>query len=134
MDGHSSVRDNKKEEMYKLMFNAQKERMDWDWERVSKKLQFEREKIEIFKTKWDNVDGGAQVVPDIEDLIPTNHWLNRVHLPGRIATMTHPLVIARRPRIEHEEGAREPLWFHVHIKDEVDIGMLIILPPFRTVM
>lgn len=33
-----SVRENKKEESYKLMLDAQKERMNWDQERASKKL------------------------------------------------------------------------------------------------
>lgn len=47
--GIFSVRENKKEERYKLMLDAQKKRMDWDRERVSKKLQIEREKIELEK-------------------------------------------------------------------------------------
>ena len=44
-----SLRENKKEEMYKLMFNAQKERREWDRKMAEKKLEIEREKIELDK-------------------------------------------------------------------------------------
>ena len=43
------VRENKKEERYKIMLDAQKEMMDWDWERANKNLQIEKEKIELEK-------------------------------------------------------------------------------------
>jgi hypothetical protein len=47
--GIFSARENKKEERYKLMLDAQKERMEWDRNRAEKKLQIEREKIELEK-------------------------------------------------------------------------------------
>ena len=47
--GIFSVRENKKEERYKLMSDAQKERMEWDRKRAEKKLKIEREKIELKK-------------------------------------------------------------------------------------
>lgn len=46
MDGIFSARENKKEERYKLMLDAQKERMEWDRIRAEKRLEIEREKIE----------------------------------------------------------------------------------------
>ena len=55
--GIFSVRGNKKEERYKLMLDAQKERMEWDRKRAEKKLEIEREKIELEKQqaaiKWE---------------------------------------------------------------------------------
>jgi hypothetical protein len=55
--GIFSVRKNKKEERYKLMLDAQKERMEWDRKRAEKKLEIEREKIELEKQqaaiKWE---------------------------------------------------------------------------------
>ena len=49
MDGHFTIRENKKEERYKVMLDAQKERMEWDRKRAKKKLEIEREKIELEK-------------------------------------------------------------------------------------
>ena len=45
--GIFSVRENK--ERYKLMLDAQKERMEWDRQTAEKKLEIEREKIEFEK-------------------------------------------------------------------------------------
>jgi hypothetical protein len=46
-----------KEEMYKLMLDAQKERMEWERKRAEKKLEIKREKIELEKQeaaiKWE---------------------------------------------------------------------------------
>ena len=51
------MRENKKEVRYKLMLDAQEERMDWDRKRAEKKLEIEREKIELEKQqaaiKWE---------------------------------------------------------------------------------
>ncbi|KAE8814036.1 putative oxidoreductase [Hordeum vulgare] len=51
------TRKNKKEERYKLMLDAQKERMDWDQMRVGRRLEIEKEKIELEKQdatiKWE---------------------------------------------------------------------------------
>ena len=47
--GIFSIRENKKEERYKLMLDAQKERMEWDRKRAEKKLEIEKEKIELEK-------------------------------------------------------------------------------------
>ena len=41
----------------------------------------------IMKTEWDRAGGGAHVVvgaEGAEDLIPTNRWMKRVVLPGRV--------------------------------------------------
>ena len=81
--------------------------------------------------------GGAQVVTGAEgaeDLIPTNRWLKRVVLPGRVEFMRMALGAGRRPRSGHEEGAREPIRFYVQIADQEDIAMLIIPPALRPVM
>ena len=43
------ARENKKEERYKLLMKAQKERMEWDRQMVEKKLAIERENIELEK-------------------------------------------------------------------------------------
>ena len=55
--GIFSARENKKEERYKLMLDAQKERMEWYRKRAEKKLKIEREKIELEKQqtaiKWE---------------------------------------------------------------------------------
>ena len=70
----------------------------------------------IMKTEWDRAGGGAHVVvgaEGAEDLIPTNRWLKRVVLPGRVEFMRMPLGAGRRPRTGHEEGAREPIRFYV---------------------
>ena len=51
------MRENNKEERYKLMLDAQEERMEWDWKRAEKKLEIKREKIELEKQeaaiKWE---------------------------------------------------------------------------------
>jgi hypothetical protein len=47
--GIFSIKENKKEERYKLMLDAQKEMMEWDRKRTEKKLGIEREKIELKK-------------------------------------------------------------------------------------
>ncbi|KAE8799835.1 hypothetical protein D1007_24711 [Hordeum vulgare] len=63
----------------------------------------------VMKTEWDRVGGGALVISGAEavvDFIPTNHWLNMVNLPGRVAFM----------------------------RDEEDIVVLIIPPKFMEVM
>ena len=55
----------------------------------------------IIKTEWDRAGGGAQVVAGAEgaeDLIPTNRWLKRVVLPGRVEFMRMALGAGRRPR------------------------------------
>ena len=57
-----------------------------------------------------------------EDLIPTNRWLKRVDLPGRVAFMSLPRSRGRSPRTGHEEGAREPLRFYQQIKDNEDLA------------
>ena len=44
MDGHFYT-----EERYKLVFNLQNEKMDWDLERVNNKLQLERENMDLEK-------------------------------------------------------------------------------------
>ena len=69
-----------------------------------------------------------------EDLIPTNRWLKRVVLPGRVDCMRMSLEAGRRPRTGHEEGAWKPIRFYVQIRDREDIAMLIIPPKFRSVM
>ena len=54
----------------------------------------------IMKTGWDTSGGGAQVVAGaegLEDLIPTNRWLKRVVLPGRVDYMRMPLGASKRP-------------------------------------
>ncbi|KAE8785382.1 putative oxidoreductase [Hordeum vulgare] len=55
--GIFSTRGDKKEERYKLMLDAQKERMDWDQMRGERRLEIEREKIELEKQeaaiKWE---------------------------------------------------------------------------------
>ena len=52
MDGHFYT-----EERYKLVFNLQNEKMDWDLERVNNKLQLERENMDLEKheayVKWE---------------------------------------------------------------------------------
>ncbi|KAE8781740.1 Protein transport protein Sec31A [Hordeum vulgare] len=90
----------------------------------------------ITETGWDIADGGAQVVAGVEgveDLIPSNWWLERVVLPGRVEFMRMPLGANRRPRTGNEEGAWEPMRFFVQIADQEDIAMLIIPPKFRSV-
>ena len=70
----------------------------------------------IMKTKWDTAGGGAQVVAGAEvakDLIPTNRWLKRVVLPGRVEFMRMSLDAGRKPTTGHEEGAWEPIRFYV---------------------
>ena len=42
--------------------------------------------------------------------------------------------VGRKPRIGHEEGAREPIHLYVQIRDAEDLAMLIIHPQFREVM
>ena len=49
MDRHFSARESKKEERYKLMLDAQKERIEWYRKRGEKKLEIERKKIELEK-------------------------------------------------------------------------------------
>lgn len=47
----------------------------------------------VMKTGWDMAGGGAHVVAGAEavvDFIPTNRWLKRVNLPGRVAFMSQP--------------------------------------------
>ena len=70
----------------------------------------------------------------VEDLIPTNRWMKRVVLPGRVEFMRMPLGAGRRPRTGHKEGAREPMRFYVQIADQEDITMVIIPRWFRPVM
>ena len=63
----------------------------------------------IMKTEWDTTSEGAHVIVGAEaaeDLIPTNCWLKKEEVPGRVAAMSVPLGAGRRSRIGHEEGAR----------------------------
>ena len=56
----------------------------------------------IMKTEWDRASGGAQVVAGAEgaeDLIPTNRWLKRVVLPGRVECTRILLGACRRLRM-----------------------------------
>ena len=58
------------------------------------------------KTEWDTAGGRAQVIAGAEgaeDLIPTNRWLKRVVLRGRVGYMRMPLGAGRRPRTGHKE-------------------------------
>ncbi|KAE8776500.1 hypothetical protein D1007_50798 [Hordeum vulgare] len=52
-----SARENKKEERYKLMLDAQRERIEWDRTRAERQLEIERKKIELKKQeaaiKWE---------------------------------------------------------------------------------
>ncbi|KAE8812007.1 Protein transport protein Sec31A [Hordeum vulgare] len=91
----------------------------------------------VLKSDWDVAGGGAQVVAGaegVEDLIPTNMWLKRVDLPGRVAFMSMPRSRGRSPRTGHEEGAQEPLCFYQQIKDAEDLAMLVIPRKFVQVM
>nr|XP_020160438.1 uncharacterized protein LOC109745732 [Aegilops tauschii subsp. strangulata] len=58
----------KKEERYKLLLDAQKERMKWGQKRAEKKLEIEREKVELEKQqaaiKWEL--GKTKTFGDIE--------------------------------------------------------------------
>ncbi|KAE8775598.1 hypothetical protein D1007_51863 [Hordeum vulgare] len=55
--GFFLARESKKEERYKLMLDAQRERMEWDRTRAERRLEIEREKIELEKQeaaiKWE---------------------------------------------------------------------------------
>ena len=73
-------------------------------------------------------------VEGAEDLIPTNRWLKRVDLPGRVAFIRLPRSRGRSPRTGHAEGAREPLRFYQHIKDAEDLAILVIPRKFMEVM
>ncbi|KAE8782567.1 Protein transport protein Sec31A [Hordeum vulgare] len=86
---------------------------------------------------WDVAGGGAQVVvgaEGAEDLIPTNRWLKRADLSGRVAFMSLPSSRGRSPRTVHKEGGREPLHFYQQIKDVEDLAMLVIPCKFVQVM
>ncbi|KAE8819070.1 hypothetical protein D1007_03053 [Hordeum vulgare] len=52
-----SARESKKEERYKFMLDAQRERMEWDRTRTERRLEIEGEKIELEKQeaviKWE---------------------------------------------------------------------------------
>nr|XP_020194376.1 chromatin-remodeling ATPase INO80-like [Aegilops tauschii subsp. strangulata] len=84
--GIFSVRENKKEERYKIMFDAQKERMEWDRKRVEKKLEIERGKIELQKKqaaiKWE-LDK-AKTFGDIE---LEKEWLQLARYAEDVRTM-----------------------------------------------
>ncbi|KAE8783397.1 Protein transport protein Sec31A [Hordeum vulgare] len=87
------------------------------------------------KTEWDRAGGGAQANKEgVEDLIPTNRWLKRVVLPGRVEHMRMPLGTGTRPGTGHKEGARKPIRLYVQIKDQEDIAMLIIPPKLTSMM
>ena len=63
----------------------------------------------IMKTEWDTSGDGAQVVAGaegLEDLIPTNRWLKRVVLPGKVEFMRMPLGAGRKPRHYAEDRPR----------------------------
>ena len=85
------MRENK-EERYKLMLDAQKERMECDRKRAEKKLEIEREKIELEKQqaaiKWELEK--AKTFGDIE-------------LQKEVATRRG------RGRCEDHVGGRDPL-------------------------
>ena len=81
--------------------------------------------------RWAQVVAGAE---GAEDLIPTNWWLKRMVLPGRVEFMSIPPGASTRLRTGHDEGAREPIRFYVQIADQEDIAMLIITRKFRPVM
>ncbi|KAE8807609.1 hypothetical protein D1007_16155 [Hordeum vulgare] len=49
MDGYFPVKENKKEQRYKLMLGAQKERINWYRKRMETKLVIKWEKIELEK-------------------------------------------------------------------------------------
>ncbi|KAE8803602.1 hypothetical protein D1007_20553 [Hordeum vulgare] len=55
--GIFSARESKKEEMYKLMLDVQRKRMEWDRTRAERRLEIDREKIELEKKdatiKWE---------------------------------------------------------------------------------
>ena len=70
----------------------------------------------------------------VEDFIPTDRWLGKVDLPGRIAFMSVPRSRGRSPRQGREEGAREPMRFYQQIKDNEDLAMLVVPPKFVEVM
>ncbi|KAE8769537.1 F-box domain containing protein,putative,expressed [Hordeum vulgare] len=89
------------------------------------------------KTEADRASDGARVIAGAEgaeDLIPTNRWMQRVNLPGRVEYMNMSMGAGRRTMVGHEEGAREPIKFYVQIRGEEDISMLTIPPKFRSVM
>ncbi|KAE8803825.1 Protein TOC75, chloroplastic [Hordeum vulgare] len=65
---------------------------------------------------------------------PTNQWLNRVVVLGRVEYMSMTLSARMTPRTGHEEGAWEPIRFYVQIHDQEDITMLVIPPAFRPMM
>ena len=69
------------------------------------------------KTEWDRAGGGAHVIVGAEavvDFIPTNRWLKRGNLSGRVAFMCLP----------REGVSRAALLLRAN-KDGKDLAMLV---------
>lgn len=92
-------------------------------------------------TEWDTAGQGVHVVigaEDTEDIIPTNRWLKRADMPGRIAEMMKPLGLGRGPMPGHKTARAEPLRFtnqgrfrHSHTRHPG--GHAMGVPPDRSI-